>query len=175
MASPDSALQNANRATLRAYVEYLANEYAPALFGKQTGVFAIVEDENGVRRPVTLNSGFRSESSPHVGDNLIQQGPFEAFRDGERITYVKTAKGVRIEYKPGAITRVVAADGTEIPFDRTLKPNEFGEITLPESEYHPKITIGPNEQHAEMRLADWASRTKHRILAMAPTRGCCAD
>jgi hypothetical protein len=171
-----AALHSPNRAVQRALVEYLANEYAGVLFRRQTGVFAVVETEAGARQIVALNSGFRHEpgSAPAAAPNpntpsgtrkFIELGPFEEIRDGERITYARTPDGGRLEYriegKVATITRVVAPDGTVL----ALEPQgaRFGDVT-----------VAANDHHAEMRLEDWKQRVAgRRILAAAPTRGCC--
>jgi hypothetical protein len=173
-------LQLANRPTLAASLEFMANDIAPLLFGRQTGVFAVVEDAEGRRRTlVTLISGFRAESDLHIARNVVQQGPFEAIRNGERVTYVRVGKegepgpGVRIEYdRAGTISRIETAGGVELPIP-AVAPNEFGEVTLPATPHYDAITIGPNQHHAEMRLYDWATRNKLKIISMTPTRGCC--
>ena len=173
-----AALHSNNPATLRALVEYLANDYGDVLFRRQTGVFAIVETEHGVRQIVVLNSGFRNEAGqspmPAPGSNtlrgsrkFLELGPFEEVVDGQRITYSRTPDGGRIDYRiegrNATITRVVAPDGSEI----RLEPHpgaKFGDIA-----------IAANDHHAEMRLEDWKNRVPgRRILSACPTRGCCA-
>jgi hypothetical protein len=172
MSSPKLPLEGTSLPTLRNFVDYLADRYHPVItarFDAQTGVVAIVEGPEGLQ-VVTLNSGFRHKQTkpriakpiqgpsgeiPNTGRNLIQEGPFEEIRGGQRITYMETPEGLRIEYKKTKITRIVASDGTELPLSKQI------------------IKILPNQHHAEMRLLSWAKRNNYRIVAMAPTRGCC--
>jgi len=138
-------------------------------FDVDTGAVAVVEsrefqnapglkkEAKATRKVIMLNNGYRSEKAiPASGSQrLVQQGPFTEIRNGKKITYIKHGD-VRLEYQGERITRIVGADGVEIP------PGKFGDVK-----------VFPNEHHAEMRILQWAERNNYRILALSPTRGCC--
>lgn len=133
-------------------------------FDVDTGAIAVVEHRTGgktTRQVIKLNNGFRSEKSAPIARNfgephrLVQQGPFRGSIKGQKVTYIKHGD-VRIEYKGHQVTRIVGPDEIEIPRAK------FGDVK-----------IFPNEHHAEMRILQWAERNNYRIVALAPTRGCC--
>ncbi|HEV7602198.1 MAG TPA: hypothetical protein VGO49_18325 [Bradyrhizobium sp.] len=198
MAQPQLPLKDASRTVLRDFVDGKAEEFRDVLkirikdktgltgvaekigkvlwsdrkiFDVATGVIAIVEDIDigpSSRRVLILNNGFRSEGAVPAAKavptgvtisprDFTPLGPFEEIRNGQKIKYLKTDEGVRIEFEKTTITRVVGPDGVEIPISK-----------------FKGFEIGPNVHHAEMRALDWAKRNNCRIVAMAPTRGCCA-
>jgi hypothetical protein len=143
-------------------------------YDADTGVVAIVENNKigpSSRMVIILNNGFRHlgkapkpktvpTGTTELPRDFIQQGPFKQMRGGREIKFLFTEIDkieIRIEFEGTKITRVVGADGIEIPISKI------------------RFEIGPNEHHAEMRLLAWAKRNGYRIVAMSPTRGCCSD
>ncbi|MDI4663489.1 hypothetical protein K9U40_03935 [Xanthobacter autotrophicus] len=169
MDPPRLPLEQASRGALLAFVELFADHYHDIIsvrVARQTGVCAVVEAVDAgpaSRQLVVFNSGFRIEKAHAPGSRLFEAGPFRQMRGGRPVTYMRTRNGIRVEYDRGVITAVETPDGRRLAFDRATGLRTFAEVA-----------IEGNDHHAEMRLLSWAKQNGRTILALAPTRGCCA-
>ncbi len=161
-----------SQADLVKLVDHLADEYRAVItideyFDAQTGACAVIQKEGGgpdTRKLVQMNSGYSTERRAKVADDI--RATFDWGKDN---SYETKIHGELVE--PGPLKKqskkqksayTKAKDGSHIPYDPEMKVGPGGELTA-------------LEHHAEMKLLRWAKANGHEVVALAPTRGCCAN